>query len=155
MLTVVTNQFFFGFLVRSAFRVFEQIQIFDLQFLSSNFSLFSNFIDHILAHEFDLNSFSAEIYVGQYIASGLYLFSGFHSKGAVGEFKTRWLPPVPLVYPQPLGFFGGVCWRKKTKRVRQHRCQPIDSIGCILFKPAWLQKNKQVATKYVGPTRKP
>ena len=43
-------------------RVFAQIQILALKFLSSNFSRFSNFIDQILAHEFGLNSFSAKIY---------------------------------------------------------------------------------------------
>ena len=26
-------------------------------------------------------------------------------KRAFDEFKIRWIPPVPLVYPQPAGFF--------------------------------------------------
>ena len=26
------------------------------------------------------------------------------TKGAFDEFKIRWIPPVPLVYPQPAGF---------------------------------------------------
>ena len=31
----------------------------------------------------------------------------FHPKikRAFDEFKIRWIPPVPLVYPQPAGFF--------------------------------------------------
>ena len=28
----------------------------------------------------------------------------FFVKGAFDEFKIRWIPPVPLVYPQPAGF---------------------------------------------------
>ena len=27
------------------------------------------------------------------------------TKRAFDEFKIRWIPPVPLVYPQPAGFF--------------------------------------------------
>ena len=84
-----------------------QIQILARKFLSSTFSRFSDFWDQILAHDFGLasgplvatsrfdyltlfskraggnlglNSFSAKIYFGRHIASGLYLFSGFHSK---------------------------------------------------------------------------
>ena len=61
-------------------RVFAQIQILARKFLSGTFSRFSDFLDQILAHDFGLNSFSAKIYFGRYIARTLYLFSGFHSK---------------------------------------------------------------------------
>ena len=45
------------------------------------------------------------------------------TKRAFDEFKIRWIPPIPLVYPQPAGFFPwGVRWRKKTQRIRLHRC---------------------------------
>ena len=60
--------------------MFAQIQILARKFLSRTFSRFSDFMDQILAHDFGLNSFSAKIYFGRYIASGLYLFSGFLSK---------------------------------------------------------------------------
>ena len=32
-------------------------------------------------------------------------FSVSTTKRAFDEFKIRWIPPVPLVYPQPAGFF--------------------------------------------------
>ena len=56
-------------------RVFAQIQILARKFLSSTFSRFSDFLDQILAHDFGLNSFSAKIYFGRYIARSLYLFT--------------------------------------------------------------------------------
>ena len=38
------------------------------------------------------------------------------TKRAFDEFKIRWIPPVPLVYPQPAGFFflGVFADEKKT-----------------------------------------
>ena len=75
--------------------MFAQIQILARKFLSSTFSRFSDFLDQILAHDFGLNSFSAKIYFGRYIARSLYLFTvsirmkehfgclikGFHKNG--------------------------------------------------------------------------
>ena len=37
-------------------------------------------VDQILTHEFGLTSFSAKNYFRRYIATALYLLSGFHSK---------------------------------------------------------------------------
>ena len=39
-----------------------------------------------------------------------------HPKRAFDEFKIRWVPPVPLVYPQPAGLFflGVFADEKKT-----------------------------------------
>ena len=38
------------------------------------------------------------------------------NKSAFDGFKNRWLPPIPLVYPQPAGFFfeGVFADEKKT-----------------------------------------
>ena len=37
-------------------------------------------------------------------------------KSAFDGFKSRWLPPVPLVYPQPAGFFLRGCSLTKKKQ---------------------------------------
>ena len=59
--------------------------------------------------------------------------------------KPAGYPRSRLFTPNPPGFWGVFADKKKTKRVRQHRCQPIDfSVGCILFKTACLQKDRRV-----------
>ena len=70
-------------------------------------------------------------------------------KRAFDEFKIRWIPLVPLVYPQPAGFFflGVFADEKKTSG---SAC--IDA-SRLIFQAAVSFKIRLVARKQAGPTR--
>ena len=72
----------------------------------------------------------------------------WYFKGAFDEFIIRWLPPVPLVYPQPAGFFPWrVRWRGKTKRVGS---ASIDA-SRLIFQSAVSSQIRLVAKRQAGP----
>ena len=70
------------------------------------------------------------------------------TKSAFDGFKNRWLPPVPLVYPQPAGFFfeGVFADEKKTSGSTS-----IDA-SRLIFQSAVFFKNRLDAKKQAGPT---
>ena len=78
-------------------------------------------------------------------------------KRAFDEFKIRWIPPVPLVYPQPAGFFSLGCSLTKKKTADPLASMLADwfSSRLYLFKSAWSQKNKRVRpVEFLHPSGK-
>ena len=71
------------------------------------------------------------------------------TKRAFDEFKIRWIPPVPLVYPQPAGFFFlGVF--ADEKEPSGSAC--IDA-SRLIFQSAVSSQIRLVAKKQAGLTR--
>ena len=60
--------------------------------------------------------------------------------------KTAGYPRSRLSTPNPPG------GRPRTKKNQAGPPASMPADGCILFKTAWLQKNKRVAKKQAGPT---
>ena len=70
-------------------------------------------------------------------------------KRAFDEFKIRWIPPVPLVYPQPAGFFSLGC-----SLTKKNPAGPLASmLADWFFSRLYLFKSAWVAKKQAGPTR--
>ena len=77
------------------------------------------------------------------------IFGFLYNKRAFDEFKIRWVPPVPLVHPQPAEFFFLGVFADEKK---------ISGSACIvasrlIFQSAVSFQIRLVAKKQAGPTR--